>query len=321
MTLGRNLIFVLSILILAMTGCGGGGGGDSSSNTNPSEITYTGLTTKALITEENATALSTGALKMSIQSTTMDSVVGSESNDLVYASNIGSFYQTLRNIDFASKEPGMRATDTGTEYGTCGGHCEYNISIDEATGAISGVLSYVDFCQPTGTMNGDIAITGLADPETGKPTEITMTLDQVNLTTNDDSIIMDGSMVFQYNTIYNITILADMRFKNGDDVYQLADYQIIFQSHPYYYEMEIFGDFYSPENGYVTIITDVSIRTNIWDDVYPHHGTIIVEGENGIEGGPTMSELQILSGNAYLINADTTGDGNFDWSSGLQYWE
>lgn len=78
--------------------------------------------------------------------------------------------------------------------------------------------------------------------------------------------------------------------------------------------------FYDPQDGYVS----VSIIENpiVYDyDRVPTSGVILAEGENGVSGGPTMDRLTCYPSGLFNVQADTNGDGIYDWDSWDLPWD
>jgi hypothetical protein len=87
-----------------------------------------------------------------------------------------------------------------------------------------------------------------------------------------------------------------------------------------YVEVEIIsGRYYDPDYGYVEVYTEGPLRIDDGDD-WPSDGVLVVTGDTGIAGGSTMARLTALSSTTYQVEADTNGDGTYDWDSGVLYW-
>jgi hypothetical protein len=79
--------------------------------------------------------------------------------------------------------------------------------------------------------------------------------------------------------------------------------------------MSISGNVHSPQYGYVTLSTQPAFVVDTTDQV-PSTGILIVVGENGSVGGPTMARLTCLSTGLFKVETDTDGDGVYDTDSG-----
>lgn len=81
-----------------------------------------------------------------------------------------------------------------------------------------------------------------------------------------------------------------------------------------YVEFEVSGRYYDPDYGYVDFHTDTPFHIDDGDE-WPSAGVLIVEGEGGTE-----AQLTALSSTTYIVDADTDGDGIYDWDSGVLNW-
>lgn len=83
----------------------------------------------------------------------------------------------------------------------------------------------------------------------------------------------------------------------------------------------ISGRVYDSVEGYVDITTPVAMNiVNLATDLYPTTGQIILTGDVGAVGGATTVRVTAQSSTTVLIEADTTGDGVYDYSSGVVNW-
>ena len=107
---------------------------------------------------------------------------------------------------------------------------------------------------------------------------------------------------------------------NSNDVYWINNYNIEAIEYPSYVSMTISGIFYDPHYGYVTLSTPENLIVYDYDRV-PTSGILLVEGDNGVSGFPTKARLTCYSSSLFNVEADTDGDGIYDWSSGVLSWD
>ena len=55
-------------------------------------------------------------------------------------------------------------------------------------------------------------------------------------------------------------------------------------------------------------------------DEKPSQGVLVVDGKTGIAGGSSKARLTVVSSTTYTVEADTDGDGAYDWNSGIKSW-
>ncbi|WP_419655630.1 uncharacterized protein Dvar_47240 [Desulfosarcina variabilis str. Montpellier] len=84
--------------------------------------------------------------------------------------------------------------------------------------------------------------------------------------------------------------------------------------------MTISGDFYYPDYGYVSLSTEQTLIIDASTGT-PSSGVLIVTGENGSSGGPTEARLTCYSEGQFQVEADTDGDGVYDWTSDMLSWD
>ncbi len=106
---------------------------------------------------------------------------------------------------------------------------------------------------------------------------------------------------------------------NSSDVFWINDYQMdVVETYPTM-SMTIFGSFYNPHYGYVTLSTQQALVINMADQV-PSAGILIAVGYNGSAGGPTMARLTCLSSGLFKVESDIDGDGVYDTESEDLFW-
>ena len=158
------LILIVSVLTAIVYGCGGGGGGGV-----PAGITYSGLTTPALIDENNAETLSLGVYTGGdISGDLIITGAVQNSEPEINTFSLLSFDQqimdALFNIDLGSQTSGtyVGATYTNSEtiYGSCGGSYVISITLDDVTGIFNGTLTYSSYCENGVTLHGPTTLSG-----------------------------------------------------------------------------------------------------------------------------------------------------------------
>jgi uncharacterized protein (DUF2141 family) len=86
-----------------------------------------------------------------------------------------------------------------------------------------------------------------------------------------------------------------------------------------YTDFTISGLYYDPDHGYVTVSTTTPFRLYAVNS-NPSQGVLIIDGRTGIAGGSTKARLTAISAGTYRVEADTNGDGSYDWNSGTLNW-
>lgn len=319
-------VIALGLMTIVGTGGGGGGGGGASSG-----ITYTGLTTQAAISEGNAKDISTGAY----EGGHIGTAFGIEAIQSGESAHIGRprmlkvsrvLEGSLRKVDLASRSGGTFigaiSTESGTFDGDCGGSASYTVSIDDQTGYFNGSLNFNSYCDEGVTITGGVTFTGQVDVNSPDDDLLTFSFSFNNLTctSGSDSFTLNGNISWDVTgSSATMTMTMLLRDNSTSKVYWVQDYTIEATEGVGYVDIDVSGRYYDPDYGYVTFTTPTPFRIYD-DDDYPSEGVLVVTGNTGIAGGSTMARLTALSSTTYQVEADTNGDGFYDWDSGVLNW-
>ena len=309
-------IFTLGMLTIIATGGGGGGGGSGG-------IVYTGLTSQATLGDGNAEALSTGAYLGGSVASVMGSVA------VVRPSEIGrprtltasrALEDAIRLIDPSSTSAGASfgATGSGSLPGNCGGEAFYNITYDDVSGAFSGTINFVGYCEYGVTLNGFAPFSGTLDPGTGQFKEFTISFTLVNVIEGSDSFAMQGSISYTFQPA-SVDVNMEMLLRDNSTmaVFWINNYNMTLPVQPGYVEFTISGRFYDPAYGYVDVSTPTPFCIN-HGELYPFQGVLIIAGSGGTKARLTASPPSPAY--LYEVECDEDGDDIYEWSSGLQPW-
>lgn len=325
-------IGILIVLVFAtLLACGGGGGGGGTTTAAPS-LTYTGLTAKAVIDESNAADISAGAVNGGLRGNLLNgfaslaSATGSvdaQNNKLYITATI--LQKAVVNLQSVSQSSmgSSRAVSTEQETvtGACGGQALGSFHIDDGTGDFWGNFSFSNYCESDVTINGAANFSGSINLSTDEIESITFDLQYLTGTQLSGSYIIDGSLVI-VNQSTGFTISMNMYLQNGNssDVFWISDYHMEGVEDATNLLMNISGNFYDPEYGHITLSTLQDLTMNV-DETVPSSGILAVVGENGPAGGPTMAKLTCYPSGLFQVEADTNGDGIYDWDSGTLSWD
>jgi hypothetical protein len=319
---------VLAVLLaVSLTACGGGGGGGGGS---PAGTSYTGLTTEATIDENNAEDLSTGAYQGGQTGAAFGSVgaiqVGeSEPVGRPRTLKVSQVLEdALHKVDLTSRSGGTFVgaiyTESDTIYGDYGGSASGTINVDDQTGEFSGSITFNSYSDDgVTTISGPVSFSGSLDVNTEELMEFNFSFNNLAVTSGGDSFTLDGNISFD-NTVYPATMTMTMLLKNNNTgkVYKV-DYNYIMTEEANYIDVEVSGTYFDPDYGYVSITTTTPLHIYSGDG-YPSEGVLVATGNTGIAGGSTMARLTALTSTTYQIEADTNGDGIYDWNSGVLNW-
>ena len=310
--------FFVGTLLLA--GC-------NDSGSSSSGIKYTGSTEQVLIDEGNAVQIATAVFLNT------DSMVST--GDLAYSGKIlGSYEDTpsmlqtlalalslvdiIENAQVPSSESGAPYTgavfhESFTQDGECGGEVEADWSYNTDSGDTSMTMKFHDYCSDEGIiLDGTVKIEGglLTD-------QLTMTFKNLKSTfkVSQQSVTMSGTIEVEeglMSTIFDMNMT--MRDNTTDKTYKVEDLTVEIIDDGFEIEVILAGRFYDHDNGYCYISTEVSMKF-LEGSLRPYEGSLLIEGANG-----TKALLTIIDEESYRVEADTNGDGTYNYSSGTLTW-
>lgn len=327
-TMGITML-ALIMAGVALIGCGGSsGGGSGGGGSSSGALAYTGISTPASIDENNAKDLSQEAYDGGSVEESLPSLAAL--NDPP-ASQGGSPF--LLNLSMALEsamikvDPGTAAMEsaprsarsqTETIAGSCSGSATYQISADDQSGIFSGTITFSNYCEGDTTLNGSASFSGRIDTTNYTPISFSYTFSRLSGTSAGQTVVLDGTLAMDL-TSQPMVVTINMVLQEGSQTYKIQDYRMEVTSAGSYEEITISGRFYHPDYGYITISTPTAVR--IYSvDTYPSAGIVLVTGENGSEGGPTRARMTILDNTSYEIEADTNGDGTYDYGPVEHQW-
>jgi hypothetical protein len=328
----NRLLWVLILSSISFMAACGGGGSEGGSTTALPSLSYTGAASLAVIDETSAAALTTGSVNGGIQgsrlsnfaSLTSDTAAPDQKRYNVFATAIIIQHAVL-NLDAyseASVNSGRAIyTEEETISGSCGGQATGLLQIDDVTGDFWGDLTFTNYCDSNVTLNGNTNFSGTINTTSGEFENITLSFDYLKSNDPTGSYIFDGSYSIDFINPSRFTLSMDMYLQDGStkDVYWIKNYLLDVEDYGSYVSMNLSGQFYNPHYGYVTLTTQQNLIVGYYDQ-NPSSGVIIVVGENGISAGPTMARLTCFPNDIFQVEADTDGDGLYDWVSGDLYW-
>jgi len=321
------VLMIVLCLSVALIGCGGSGGGSDGGGNGNSGLSYTGATAPADVDENNASEIAAGALaagQAGIGMTVSEaSSVTQGATDLQVENfrtlNIPRILgSAARSMDLRPQvhQSSLRAeatyTESGIEYGSCGGQVSYTVRINDISGEFEGSFKFSNFCENGVTISGDTDVEGRADPDTGDIITITFWFDNLS----DETMRMDGEIYMDFSGSPIICMMdCLLKDKISGKVYWARDYTVYIYEYADRIELEIFGKYYHPAYGCVDVSTEEFFVIYNIDD-WPSSGILLMVGANN-----TKAKLTAIDETTCRIEADTDGDGVFDWDSGPLEWE
>ena len=186
--------------------------------------------------------------------------------------------------------------------------------MDDVNGAFTGSMTFNGYCSENTTISGTAGFSGQVDINTGDFLNFTFSIKMVNLTSENQSYIIDGDISVDVSGPSS-TASLEMKMKdNSGEVFWVNNYMLNISEDLDYFDIEVTGRFYNPTYGYVDLSTITPLRTynnNEW----PSSGELQIVGGEG-----TKARLIAIDENYCQIIADTNGDGNYDYDSGQMSW-
>jgi hypothetical protein len=282
---------------------------------------FVGVTSQAAITQMNAEALSLGAFAGGLTS------VEPDMTKLNQRSNAGKIdvirplkfpivlEESLRKIKVDPASLALNQTDIITESdileGTCGGDFSYTLDLNRISNQFSGSLLFKDYCDHGIMVSGETDVAGSFESRTGNFD--TATFSFIDLSGDAKTIDGEISIDFSDTPIFS-TFTAYSKDEPTGQIYWMKDYSINQSQFFGHVEIEIFGTFYHPDEGFVTITTTEPFVVFDEDD-WPASGQLEIQGNRN-----TKSQLIAINQMYYRIEADTEGDGVFDKNSRTLNW-
>jgi len=341
----KRLISFLGLITIAIFGImstlgTGGGGGDDGGGVAP--VTYTGLTTQAVITSDNALlfgelaflGLTAGSniTPLAVQSAPLTET---RNASVITIARILHSVMTDININSALNSIPVGWVETQPPIpGDCGGTASGSIDVNESTRTFSGYFVFDKWCNYGITMDGTVDVSGTCDASTFDPLtqtcdiiDYTMTFNTLNTSGYGVSETMDGIVASVITpTGYVSTVNLLLRDDNTNKTYQFENYVItVTEDSPSfgYDTVAVTGNVYHPDYGFVVISTPTPVQ--FYSDALdspPLSGVVLLTGEDGTVG-PTTATFTFTDFDNYTLEVDTNGDGipdvilNCTWSTDI----
>lgn len=313
-----NVIIVLIGMMFVLNSCGSSGGGSKNSN----GLKYSGKTSKATITKDNAKEI------MSSFFTKQNGGMGSgfavmgkalphdeKRVQLSYLALYNSISTLLPNKGGTFLNKSLRKMETNIEVmeGNCPGKEGEAIikeKYDEETGEFSATATFKDYCIDDLTISsGTMSMAGtMEEDETFE--EWNITFSGINASIGACSSTMHGDMTIASDYLSSeTTIIINMLTIDNvsKKVYKIEDL-IMDMSGDYYMVVDLSGKYYDPDNGYVEITSPNKMQI-YGDDISFSSGEIRATGAN-----KASVSLQAIGGGQYKIKGDFNGDGFYEYT-------
>ncbi len=314
----RSGLLLPVILSLVLPSCGGGGG--SSSAPSP----YTGITTPAVITPADADNIVLAAYQGADVGASLSGPLGLSADEPPGRPAAGrpgplSIVQTFseaaeiawsRQRASTSAAPRAVTTVDDTIYDGFGGSFRYSLSVDDQTGAFSGVFTFSNYHGDGGAVfSGAVSVSGTFDMNTSSLARVAFSFQSIAMTDAGTGVTVSGTLdLYNGNPSTAVLNLYATTLSTGKTVW-IDNFTIDVTDAAGYCDVTMSGKIYLQEYGYVIVSTATPLRYAT-GDTYPSAGVMMFTGSS--DG---RARLTVESATSYTVDVDANGDGTWETSS------
>jgi hypothetical protein len=217
-------------------------------------------------------------------------------------------------VDFDSRSTGIYSgavEESDPIPGSCGGNFSYSITINEATGAFSGTLTFNSYCEEGVIISGSVIFSGLVNVNTSELITFLFDFNALTVNLNGDSATLDGT--FSTNVVAG-TITINLLVQENNKVHEYENTVLTETVGGAFSLTTITGRYFHPDYGYLDITTPTPFKTYEADQ-NPSEGILLLVGASN-----TKTRLTAINNTGFVVEVDTNGDGNWDIDWGFQAW-
>lgn len=312
-----SIFLIIWLLFSNLSSCGNSGGGndDGASEDSPA-IEYSGLTTPVTVTSANAKTIAIGSLLGLSPDATIDLGEQNLSINRLYAIYFSlCILRTTQKVDISNlnspQTPTGIRTETGTISGNCNGTGAWVLNINDIAETYDGTFIFSQYCEDHIAITGETKISGTIDLYRGKIKTIAYVFENLSI----DEFSCRGEVYIDLSGATQI-VTFDLLLKDSRSgkVHWAKDYSIVINAITATdYQIEVSGAYYNPDQGYANISTLDPLLISTED--YPLWGLALCLGDKN-----TKIKLTSLNSYSFKIDADTQGDDDYDYTSGILIW-
>ena len=311
-------------------GCGGGGGGGDSASL------YTGITSPATVTDNNAEEIALQAYQAGDLSASTVSILGvSESgNSAVGSPKLLILARMLKESadgmpvlsgttvplgSSTSAQP--MATYDNTIYDGQGGSMTVHLSINEQTGEFSGTFRFNSMHGDNGELiSGLASVSGSFDMTGGSFTRIRFSFNPITMDDGTDIVSIYGRVDLESDG-FSASATMNIFLQDGNtlETVWISGYTMTlfdgpdndFDGEPDYVDATVTGKIYLPNFGCVVVTTPTPFR-HYAGYMLPSDGVLLVTGGEGGSAKLVVNSA-IPESSGYHVEADLDGDSGYEW--------
>ena len=320
--MGRRIVAVLLVLVaLSLSSCGGGGG--SSSVSTP----YTGITTAAVITDNNADEIALAAFQGGDLGANTATLAPARSGDVRAAAERPIALTLVRLLSGAAtaafpapssaRSPAPRAVVTvdNTVPDGMGGNVHYLLSVNDQTGAFTGTFVFTNFHgDGGGVINGPVSVSGQYVQGVGI-TEILFDFQSVRIVDGAEDVTAFGTVDLVSGVGGGSAILDIVFVDNASrKALWLSNVTLVDSIGTGFHDTTLSGRIYLHDHGYVDMATLVPFRY-LTGNSFPSSGQFVVTGKDN-----KKVQLTVIDTTQYRLDVDTNGDGLWEVTAVVNHW-
>jgi len=314
-----GIVSVLAIMVL-LSSCGGGGSSASSASSP-----YTGLTSAAVITDDNADEIALAAFQGGdlganavvpfapsrdiavLQPPASPTVARPTALILVQAVSKAAMIAVRPPAAAEGPSPRAPFTESGVIPGGQGGEARYTISGDNVTGVFTGTFEFVNFRgDGGGIIVGNVSVSGTVTQDSIR---ILFNFQSVRIVDGAEDITAIGTVDLVSGTggdaaILNIVFVDTLTRK----AVWLSDYTVAVTDLGGTTDVRTFGRIYLHDYGYVDIWTEAPFLYPALA-TQPTSGVITLTGSSNCRG-----RLTVVDATTYTVGLDADGNGSYEWT-------
>lgn len=330
------VVWMLTAILFAS--CGGGGGGGSVSQ-------YTGITSQAALTDNNAETIALEAYQAGDLSTSTVGIMSLPESGktpvnlpaaIAIARLLGNAVDQVSFPTGASAEPSSVksakpmtvVTASDTIFDGMGGSMSYTLSVDDQTGNFSGSFHFNSWHEDgTETFTGQAVVSGNFDLVSSEFSQITFSFNPVTFSDGSGSFSIYGRVSLTVGASSGSALLnLVLRDESTAETVWIDDFTVMttygpdndFDGEPDFEDATVSGRIYLSNHGYVDITTPTALRFYVGYDL-PSRGQMVVTGVGGNSAQLTVIEgVPVSSG--YYVEADLDGIPGYEWRGVDRSW-
>jgi hypothetical protein len=321
------------LAVFLLFGCGGGGGGGDSASL------YTGITSPAVVTDDNAEEIALQAYQAGDLSASTVSILGvSENrNSAVGSPKLLTLARMLKEsadripvlsgttVPLGASTPVLPMTVVtidNTVYDGFGGSMTLHLSLDDQTGDFSGTFRFNDWHgDGSGTISGLASVSGSFNLNDSSFAHIRFSFNPITMDDGIDIVSIYGTVDLVSDGYSSASSTMNIFLQDGNslETVWISNYTMTlfdgpdndFDGEPDYVDATVSGTIYLPNFGCVVVTTPIPFRHYAGFSL-PSSGVLLVTGSEGGSAKLVVNSA-VPESPGYHVEADLDGNSVYEW--------